>query len=141
MQIEVKQNVKPTMQIPSKGSIYRRYIKRTMDFILSLIALIVLSPLLFVLALFVRVKLGSPVIFRQNRPGLNEKIFTMYKFRTMSDEKDAYGDLLPDGARLTGFGKFLRSTSLDELPGLWNVLKGEMSHGYPKEIEHYILCL
>ena len=134
MQIEVKQNVKPTMQIPSKGSIYRRYIKRTMDFVLSLIALIVLSPLLFVLALFVRVKLGSPVIFRQNRPGLNEKIFTMYKFRTMSDEKDAYGDLLPDGARLTGFGKFLRSTSLDELPGLWNVLKGEMSFIGPRPL-------
>ncbi|MCL4463889.1 MAG: sugar transferase [Firmicutes bacterium] len=113
---------------------YRRYIKRQMDFILSLIALIVLSPLLFVLSLFVRVKLGSPVIFRQNRPGLNEKIFTMYKFRTMSDEKDAYGDLLPDGARLTGFGKFLRSTSLDELPGLWNVLKGEMSFIGPRPL-------
>lgn len=127
MQIEVKQNVKPTTQIPSKGGIYKRYFKRPMDFILSLMAIFVFCPLLLVLSLFVRVKLGSPVIFRQNRPGLNEKIFTMYKFRTMSNEKDAYGDLLPDSVRLTGFGKFLRSTSLDELPGLWNVLKGEMS--------------
>ncbi len=109
------------------GGIYRRYIKRPMDIILSLIALIVLSPILLIVATLVRIKLGSPVIFKQQRPGLNEKIFTLYKFRTMTDERDENGELLPDNVRLTGFGKFLRSTSLDELPELFNILKGDMS--------------
>jgi lipopolysaccharide/colanic/teichoic acid biosynthesis glycosyltransferase len=91
--------------------VYRRYFKRPLDFLLSLIAIIVLSPIFIVIALLVRIKLGSPVIFKQQRPGLNEKIFTMYKFRTMTDERDENGELLPDSVRLTSFGRFLRSTS------------------------------
>lgn len=110
-----------------KGGIYRRYVKRPMDFILSLIAIIVLSPIFIIVAMLVRVKLGSPILFKQERPGLNEKIFKMYKFRTMTNEKDESGALLPDNVRLTKFGKFLRSTSLDELPELINILKGDMS--------------
>ena len=98
-----------------------------MDFVLSLIALIMLSPVFLIVAILVSTKLGSPVLFKQNRPGLNEEIFKMYKFRSMSDEKDAEGNLLPDSVRLTKFGRFLRSTSLDELPGLLNILKGDMS--------------
>lgn len=111
----------------SNGGIYKIIIKRTMDFILSLIAIIVLSPVFLVVAILVRTKLGSPVLFKQKRPGLNEEIFMMYKFRTMTDEKDENGDLLPDSVRLTKFGRFLRSTSLDELPELFNILKGDMS--------------
>lgn len=111
----------------SKGGIYRRFIKRPMDLILSLIAIIVLSPILIIVAILVRTKLGSPVLFKQQRPGLNEKIFMMYKFRTMTDDRDENGELLPDSVRLTKFGKFLRSTSLDELPELFNILKGDMS--------------
>ena len=106
---------------------YAKYIKRILDFILSLIALIVLSPVLLVVAILVRIKLGSPIIFKQQRPGKDEKIFTLYKFRTMTDKKDENGNLLPDSERLTKFGKVLRSTSLDELPQLFNVLKGDMS--------------
>lgn len=111
----------------SKGGIYSKLIKRPMDFILSLLAIIVLSPILLIVAILVRTKLGSPVIFKQQRPGLNENVFMMYKFRTMTDEKDENGELLPDSIRLTKFGKLLRSTSLDELPGLFNILKGDMS--------------
>ena len=106
---------------------YKRLLKRPMDLMLSLLAIIVLSPILIIVAILVRVKLGSPVIFKQKRPGLNEKIFTLYKFRTMTDEKDGNGELLPDSVRLTKFGRMLRSTSLDELPELFNILKGEMS--------------
>lgn len=106
---------------------YKRCIKRCLDFLLSLCGIIVLSPVLLVVALLVRVKLGSPVLFRQERPGRHEKIFTLYKFRTMTDERDEDGNLLPDDRRLTGFGKMLRSTSLDELPELFNILKGDMS--------------
>lgn len=113
---------------------YKNCIKRPMDFILSLIAIIVLSPVLLVVALLVRTKLGSPVIFKQKRPGLNEKIFTMYKFRTMTDERDKFGELLPDSVRLTKFGRFLRSTSLDELPELFNILKGDMSIVGPRPL-------
>jgi len=126
MQIEVKQN----LQILSKlvhGGLYKRYIKRPMDFILSLCALIVLSPVLIVVAILVRLKLGSPVIFKQKRPGLNEGIFTLYKFRTMTDKRDQKGELLPDEIRLTRFGALLRGTSLDELPELLNILKGDMA--------------
>lgn len=118
----------------SHGGIYRRYFKRPMDIALSLIALIVLSPVILVVAVLVRLKLGSPVIFKQKRPGLHEKIFTMYKFRTMTDERDENGELLPDSMRLTKFGKFLRSTSLDELPELWNILKGDMSIVGPRPL-------
>jgi len=97
-------------------------------------AIVVLSPVLIVVAILVRIKLGSPVLFKQNRPGLNEKIFTLYKFRTMTDAKDEKGTLLPDGERLTKFGKMLRATSLDELPELWNILKGDMSVVGPRPL-------
>ena len=106
---------------------YKNYIKRLLDIILSGAALVVLSPVLLIVAILVRTKLGSPVIFHQERPGKDEKIFTLCKFRTMTDEKDEKGNLLPDSVRLTKFGKFLRATSLDELPELWNIFKGDMS--------------
>ena len=106
---------------------YRKYFKRFFDVVLSACALIVLSPVLLVVAILVRVKLGSPVIFCQERPGKDEKIFKMYKFRSMTEERDEDGQLLPDEKRLTGFGRKLRATSLDELPELWNILKGDMS--------------
>lgn len=111
----------------SKGGIYRRFMKRPMDFLLSLVAIIVLSPVFLMVAILIKIKLGNPVLFKQKRPGMNEKIFTMYKFRTMTDEKDKNGELLPDDIRLKKFGRFLRSTSLDELPELFNILKGDMS--------------
>ncbi len=120
--------------INSKGGIYRRFLKRPMDFILSLIAIIVLSPVFLVVAILVRTKLGSPVLFKQKRPGLNEEIFMMYKFRTMTDERDDNGDLLPDSVRLTKFGRLLRSTSLDELPELFNIIKGDMSIVGPRPL-------
>lgn len=113
---------------------YRKYIKRPMDFILAFIAIILLSPVILVVAILVRFKLGSPVIFKQKRPGLNEKIFTLYKFRTMTDKKDENGDFLPDCERLTKFGRMLRSTSLDELPELINILKGDMSIVGPRPL-------
>jgi lipopolysaccharide/colanic/teichoic acid biosynthesis glycosyltransferase len=119
---------------PSKDGIYRGFIKRAMDFILSLIAIVILSPILLVVALLVRVKLGSPVLFKQKRPGLNENIFMMYKFRTMTDERDKHGELLPDNVRLTKFGRLLRSTSLDELPELFNILRGDMSIVGPRPL-------
>ncbi|HAS92687.1 MAG TPA: sugar transferase [Clostridiales bacterium] len=124
----------PTYQLSNRKSIYSRFFKRPMDFILSLCAIIVLAPVLLVVALLVRIKLGSPVIFRQKRPGLNEKIFTLYKFRTMTDERDENGELLPDEIRLTRFGKLLRSTSLDELPELFNIIKGDMSVVGPRPL-------
>lgn len=104
-----------------------KYIKRILDIISSLLAIIILSPLLAVTAVLVKTKLGSPVLFKQERPGKDEKIFTLMKFRTMTDERDENGELLPDDIRLTKFGKFLRSTSIDELPELFNILKGDMS--------------
>jgi len=106
---------------------YRKFFKRFLDIIISLIFILCFWWLYIVIAILVRVKLGSPVLFKQDRPGLDEKIFKMYKFRTMTDEKDKDGNLLPDAERLTKFGKFLRSTSLDEIPEFFNVLKGEMS--------------
>lgn len=106
---------------------YKKCFKRCLDFLLSLCGIIVLSPVLIVLAVLVRVKLGSPVLFKQERPGKDEKIFTLCKFRTMTDARDEKGALLPDAVRLTKFGKFLRATSLDELPELFNILKGDMS--------------
>lgn len=116
------------------NNIYRGYIKRVFDLIFSSFAIILLSPLLLIIAALVKVKHGSPVIFKQNRPGLNEKIFTLYKFRTMSDKRDDQGNLLSDSERLTNFGKWLRSTSLDELPELWNIFKGEMSFVGPRPL-------
>jgi undecaprenyl phosphate N,N'-diacetylbacillosamine 1-phosphate transferase len=120
----------------SNGGIYRRFIKRSMDFILSLVAIIILTiiPVLPIVALLVKTKLGSPILFKQKRPGLNEKVFMMYKFRTMTDEKDESGELLPDSVRLTKFGRFLRSTSLDELPELFNIIKGDMSIVGPRPL-------
>ena len=113
---------------------YAKYFKRILDFVLSLIALIVLSPIMFVTYILVRVKLGKPAIFKQKRPGKDAKIFELYKFRTMTDEKDENGKLLPDEKRLTKFGKFLRSTSLDELPELVNILKGDMAIVGPRPL-------
>lgn len=106
---------------------YAKYIKRILDLILSLMALIVLMPLMIIIGILVRINLGSSIIFKQKRPGKNEKIFTLYKFRTMTDKRDIDGNLLPDEYRLTKFGKFLRSTSLDELPELINIIKGDMA--------------
>lgn len=106
---------------------YKNFFKRLLDIIISGLGLILLSWLYLVLAILVRSKLGSPIIFHQERPGYNEKIFKLCKFRTMTDARDENGNLLPDKDRLTGFGRMLRSTSLDELPELWNIFKGDMS--------------
>jgi len=113
---------------------YRLFIKRLLDFILALIGIILLSPIYLIVAILVRVKLGSPVIFKQERPGKDEKIFKMYKFRSMTSEIDEEGNLLPDDVRLTSFGKKLRATSLDELPELFNILKGDMSIVGPRPL-------
>lgn len=113
---------------------YKKYIKRSLDFILSLTAIVILSPILLIVAIMVRCKLGSPIIFKQQRPGLQERIFCMYKFRTMTDDKDNDGNLLPDELRMTKFGRILRSTSLDELPELFNVLKGDMAIVGPRPL-------
>ena len=110
-----------------KAGFYEKYIKRLLDILVSGVAMILLSPVMLVTAILVAVKLGRPVIFHQDRPGLNEKIFRLYKFRTMTDARDENGELLPDAVRLTKFGKMLRASSLDELPELWNILKGDMS--------------
>lgn len=119
---------------PNHKGIYRKYFKRPLDIVLALIAIIIFSPVMLIVSILVRINLGSPVIFKQQRPGLNEKIFTLYKFRTMTDERGKNGELLPDSARLTKFGKFLRSTSLDELPELFNILKGDMSIVGPRPL-------
>ncbi|WP_020395541.1 sugar transferase [Thiolinea disciformis] len=108
--------------------------KRILDFIIAIISLLLLSPIILTLILLIHLKLGSPVFFTQNRPGLNGKPFKMVKFRTMTDKKDENGNLLPDAVRLTKFGRLLRATSLDELPELWNVLKGEMSLVGPRPL-------
>ena len=113
---------------------YKLFFKRIIDISLSVIFILLFWWLYIIIVILVRGKLGSPVIFRQKRPGLNEEIFTMYKFRTMTDEKDKEGNLLSDKDRLTKFGKFLRSTSLDEIPELWNVIKGEMSLVGPRPL-------
>lgn len=113
---------------------YQRHIKRGLDIVLSAMAILVLSPVLLSVAILVRIRLGSPVIFKQKRPGKDGEIFELYKFRTMTDKRDAEGNLLPDEERLTKFGKKLRSTSLDELPELWNILKGDMSIVGPRPL-------
>ncbi len=113
---------------------YEKYIKRPQDFCCALAATVVLSPIILATALLVRIKLGSPIIFKQKRPGLNGRVFKMYKFRTMTDGKDKDGNLLPDEERLTPFGKRLRSTSLDELPELINILKGDMAVVGPRPL-------
>jgi lipopolysaccharide/colanic/teichoic acid biosynthesis glycosyltransferase len=113
---------------------YEKHIKRSQDFLCALLAIIVLSPLMLITAIFVRIKLGSPVLFTQERPGKDGKIFKIYKFRTMTDARNENGNLLPDEVRLTSFGKKLRSTSLDELPELFNMLKGDMSIVGPRPL-------
>lgn len=113
---------------------YRKFFKRLLDILLSLCILILLSPVYLVLIVLVRGKLGSPVFFKQERPGLNGEIFTLYKFRTMTDARDKDGNLLPDKDRLTSFGKFLRASSLDELPEFFNILKGDMSFIGPRPL-------
>lgn len=113
---------------------YERFIKRPLDAFLSTGALLVLSPVLLITAILVRIKLGSPVLFTQDRPGRDEKIFKLYKFRTMTDQKDEQGNLLPDEVRLTSFGKKLRATSLDELPELLNMIKGDMAVVGPRPL-------
>ena len=114
--------------------IYEKCIKRLLDIVCALAALIVFCWLYAIVAILVRIKIGSPVLFKQERPGKNEKIFHLYKFRTMTDEKDENGNLLPDGIRLTKFGRFLRKTSLDELPEALNILKGDMSVVGPRPL-------
>ncbi len=121
------------MKIRRDGT-YRKYVKRPMDLILASIAIIILSPLFLMIAILVKAKLGSPVFFKQKRPGLHEEVFLMYKFRTMTEEKDEKGNLLPDHVRLTRFGRLLRSTSLDELPELFNIVKGDMSIVGPRPL-------
>jgi len=127
---------------------YRKYIKRLLDIVLSLFAIIISSPLFIIIGILVLIFLGRPAIFRQKRPGKDEKIFTLYKFRTMTNKKDKDGNLLPDEVRLTKFGRFLRKTSLDEIPEFINILKGDMSFigprplaiaylGYYTEEEHH----
>lgn len=120
--------------MPHRQGFYERYIKRPQDFLWALIAAVLLSPVMLVTALLVRVKLGRPVLFKQERPGLNGKIFKMYKFRTMADAYDENGEPLPDEYRLGHFGKVLRATSLDELPELFNILKGDMSIVGPRPL-------
>lgn len=117
-----------------KQGFYEKYLKRLQDFLCALAAIIVLSPVMLITAILVRTKLGSPIIFKQERPGLNGKIFTLYKFRTMTDKRDENGELLPDAVRLTKFGKMLRSTSLDELPELFNILNGDMAVVGPRPL-------
>ena len=118
----------------SNKGFYELYLKRPLDIILSLAAIIALAPVFLLITILVRKKLGKPVLFTQERPGLNEKIFKMYKFRSMTDALDEKGELFPDEVRLTKFGKFLRSTSLDELPELFNILKGDMSIVGPRPL-------
>ena len=113
---------------------YKNLIKPILDFILAFLLIIIFSPIILIVALLIKLKLGSPILFTQERPGLNGKIFRIYKFRTMSDERDSKGDLLSDELRLKGFGEFIRKSSLDELPQLFNVLKGEMSFVGPRPL-------
>ncbi|WP_270370142.1 sugar transferase [Aerococcus urinaeequi] len=114
--------------------LYQKLFKRIIDILISLLLLIIFSPIILILFILIRIKIGYPVFFLQERPGKNEKIFKMYKFRTMNDDKDENGNLLPDEERLTKFGLQLRVTSLDELPGLWNVLIGDMSLVGPRPL-------
>ena len=115
-------------------NLYNQYLKIIFDFIWAFISILVMSPIMFIVAILIRIKVGSPIIYSVARPGKDEKVFTMYKFRSMSDELDEDGELLPDIMRLTKFGKLLRSLSLDELPGLFNVLKGDMSIVGPRPL-------
>ena len=122
------------MQSHLRRSFYEKFVKRCLDIVCSGFALIILSPVLLITAIMVRIKLGSPIIFKQERPGLYEKVFPLYKFRSMTDAKDINGNLLPDEERLPAFGRQLRATSLDELPELWNIFKGDMSIVGPRPL-------
>ena len=117
-----------------KQGIYEKYIKRPLDFLCALFAIVLLSPVMLVISVLVLIKLGSPILFTQERPGLHGKVFKLYKFRSMSEKKDKNGKLLPDEQRLGSFGKTLRATSLDELPELFNILKGDMSIVGPRPL-------
>lgn len=117
-----------------KKGFYEKYIKRPQDFLCAMLACIVLSPVMLLIAILVKIKIGSPVLFSQERPGLHGKIFKLYKFRTMTNEKDEKGELLPDEQRLTPFGKLLRSTSLDELPEIWLIMSGKLSICGPRPL-------
>ncbi|MDO4374903.1 MAG: sugar transferase [Clostridia bacterium] len=117
-----------------RAGFYEKYIKRLLDVVLSGAALVILSPVLLITAVLVRIKLGSPVIFTQERPGKDEKVFKLHKFRSMTDARDKNGNLLPDKDRLTGFGKKLRSLSIDELPELWDIFRGKMSIVGPRPL-------
>ncbi len=117
-----------------RAGFYEKYIKRLLDIVLSSAALVILSPVLLITAVLVRIKLGSPVIFTQERPGKDEKVFKLHKFRSMTDARDENGNLLPDKDRLTGFGKKLRSLSIDELPELWDIFRGKMSFVGPRPL-------
>lgn len=121
-----KKELNEKVPVHKKG-LYEKYVKRPQDFCCALLTIVVFSPVMLITALLVRMNLGSPVLFKQKRPGLNGQVFNMYKFRTMTDEKDENGELLPDTERLTKFDGFLSSTSLDELPEAINIVKGEMS--------------
>ena len=114
--------------------LYVKYIKRLLDFLLSFFLLVILSPIIVIITISVRIFMGKPAIFKQRRAGLNEKVFVIYKFRTMNDKRDDQGKLLSDDIRLTKYGKFLRRTSLDELPQLWNILKGDLSFIGPRPL-------
>lgn len=128
-------STKRQMYISHKQGFYEKYIKRPQDFCCAVLGTVVLSPIIFTIMALVKLRLGSPIFFKQERPGLNGKIFTLYKFRTMTDEKDSKtGELLPDELRLTYFGRLLRSTSLDELPELINILKGDMAVVGPRPL-------
>ena len=120
--------------MPHKAGFYEKYVKRLLDIVISGLALVLLSPVMLVTALLVRIKLGSPVIFTQERPGKNEVIFKLHKFRSMNDNRDENGELLPDKQRLGRFGQLLRSTSLDELPELWDIFRGKMSLVGPRPL-------
>lgn len=117
-----------------RAGFYEKYIKRLLDIVLSGAALVILSPVLLITAVLVRIKLGSPVIFTQERPGKDKKVFKLHKFRSMTDARDENGNLLPDNDRLTGFGKKLRSLSIDELPELWDIFRGKMSFVGPRPL-------
>ncbi|WP_313552416.1 sugar transferase [Aerococcus sp.] len=120
-------------------NIYEKYIKRIIDILLSIILIILLFPIVIIIAIFIKINIGSPILFKQDRPGKNEEIFQMYKFRTMNNDKGINGELLPDSERLSNFGRILRSTSLDELPELFNILKGEMSFIGPRPLAQQYL--
>ncbi len=132
--VQERREEKKDLAAARRKGLYERFVKRPLDCALSLGALILFSPVFLVTALAVRLKLGSPILFTQARPGLRERIFRLYKFRSMSDARDENGELMPDSVRLTKFGRILRSSSLDELPELWNIVRGDMSLVGPRPL-------